>query len=120
MKLGWHGARASGAPEEVLICESRADTSLTSSAVSPATKKQTGEFQRTSESSSVNPGLRVIARTNAVHTLLKSGRRAASAVTSDGVGRDSAVAGCGRATQRSKHRSAPGRAVQSQRRHSHQ
>src|ERR1700722_14353422 len=56
MKLGRHGERASGAPEEEMIRDSRADTSLASSAVSPATRRQIGKFQRTSESSSDDPG----------------------------------------------------------------
>jgi hypothetical protein len=65
---------------------------LTSSAVSPATKKQIGEFQRTSESSSDNPGLRVIARTN-TSTRRSSAADATSAETADRGGSDSVAAG---------------------------
>jgi hypothetical protein len=92
MKLGWHGDRASGAPEEALICDSRADMSLASSEVSPATMRQIGEFQRTSESSSDNRVLRVIARTNA-STRRSRAAGVASAANSGGGEGDSVAAG---------------------------
>ena len=63
----------------------RSDTILVFSAVSPATNGQIGLFQRTSESSSDNPGFRVIARTK-TSTRRSSATRAASAVTSGGAG----------------------------------
>ena len=76
------------------MCDNRADTILTSSAVSPATKRQIGVFQRTIESSSDNRGFRVIARTKA-STRRSRAARASSAVTAGSDGADSAAEGAG-------------------------
>ena len=67
---------------------------LTFSAVSPATSRQIGVFQRTSESSSDSPGFRVIAWTKAF-TRRSIAARAASAVTSGSGEGDSVTAGAG-------------------------